>query len=274
MNHELITEVEPAVEGLFPGFDRPILCNAESLYPLHILDSQTLRMWVVLDEDLTVQPLSNCFDFLEKHEAGCQIQHIGLNNLVMNTNYKFITIDGVSLYYNQEQWMLENGIIPNQPFQIELYCRNYKLETMDGTEYDCDTKCQILKKLPVDPEAIINYWTEWTTAFADTKQRVATEVAASRHEIQNRTDLLEIRATWFWPDYYDEMQPPTAVCLILTSKFMPPPGTYCACRQLTSAENKNGDRIDALAKLKAKATAAFPQLASLDFTKIPQRTTW
>lgn len=65
----------------------------------------------------------------------------------------------VDFYDDQQQWLIENGISPCQPFLVKFYYpRGYRTWTDMGYEYDCDYEYEIVA---VEPWKLSKVRTVW-----------------------------------------------------------------------------------------------------------------
>jgi len=119
--------------SLLPVPGHPVIIGAGSKYPLIMLNSRAVRMWVQLDEDLRIEALSDfsrLSDFM--HEVWIFAQNASLDDLIQESNCASIKVGPHHFGYGHAQWALSEGLVPGQPFRVELFARHYMSEGPDG----------------------------------------------------------------------------------------------------------------------------------------------
>jgi len=129
------------------GWDYPHT-DAHPRYPGFYPSNHEAIVWVVLNRGFEITLLSPVIP--EDHEVGMFINETGLDNLFdIPSAYKKVENKNPALSYDypvgQYKWAKENGLSPNQPFQVSLYARHYISHGPDGDEGDCDTGVEILQ---------------------------------------------------------------------------------------------------------------------------------
>ena len=79
--------------SLLPVPGHPVIIGAGSKYPLVMLNSRAVRMWVQLDEDLRIEALSDfsrLSDFM--HEVWIFAQDASLDDLIQESNCASIMV--------------------------------------------------------------------------------------------------------------------------------------------------------------------------------------
>lgn len=253
------------------SIEHPLLFDAHTPYPLHILDSHAMRIWVQLDDEFSVELLSDCSPLNDyHHEMSIFVEEGSWDDAIVEHTSHYETIEGHLVSEGRARWGLENQIIPGQPFQVEVSARHYHYNTQEGTEYDCDVYCEILAKQAVAPELVAAFWENWVKGQEAHKAQIRLEVPLARLAVLRHPELLYVHEDWYWSEYYDDCMPPNAIRLSLHTSAEPVRangtrawGTHSV---LINAEDVTGDRDKAMAKLRVAVAKKYPMFANIEFT--------
>jgi hypothetical protein len=261
--------------SLLPVPEHQVVFGATTPYPLVMADSKTVRLWVELDDDLYVVPLSD-FQQLEPyaHEVWIFAADGGIADFFEPPTWGSTKVGPISFGCGREQWAMQEGLIPHQPFLVELYARHYMHETPEGAEGDCESHYEILQKTEANPEEAAKFWEKWAAAFHRMIDIAQDEVGKSHQAMRSRPDLLAIRRDPFWSEGYDDSTPPDGMRITLLSTLKPirPNGdpAYSDSHYLTSGESTKCRDEQAWVNLTEKVKKHHPQFAHVDLRKLPE----
>lgn len=91
----------------------------------------------------------------EDHWLGWWIDGCGLDETI---GCSWDLVQGVHWY--KEEWLLTEGIAPNQPFLVELKIYSYEYDTYYGREYDCEVTGEVIDIKSWLPEQVLAAWEE------------------------------------------------------------------------------------------------------------------
>jgi hypothetical protein len=244
-------------------------------YPLQIIDAECVRLWVKLDSDFSLVSISNLTKFQKlypEHSFAFFLQEAGLDSLV-DCPYQTVPIPGTNstITLQEELWALKNGIIPHQPFHIQVNLWNSVSNTPEGTEYDSGADIEILEILPVKHAA--KFWSNWHTQHNRYLQRLAAEIPLAEKTIRTHLGGLAIREEYYFADSYDDMAMPGGIRLTLYSRIEPVSQTGERLRQgqhfSISGESKDGKREIAMQNLQTNLGKYYPNFTEIPLEDIP-----
>ncbi len=266
------TEERP---GFLPAPGHPVILGAASRYPIIMLDSRTVRLWAELDDDLRVAPLSNfglLGDFL--HEVWIWAEDAGIADFFEPPSWGSVRVGCHLFGYGRAQWAMANGLMPHQPFQVEIYARHFMHETADGAEGDCEAHYEILQRRETDPLQAAGFWEEWFEALARQVALARDEIPTSRQAMLGRPDLLAIRAEPFWSEPCDDFSPPDGlrVTLLSTLKAVRSNGepAYGDSPHLATGESTKCRDEQAWSDLASEVRKSLPQFAHVNLEELPR----
>ena len=263
--------------SLLPVPGHPVIIGAGSKYPLVMLSSRAVRMSVQLDEDLRIEALSDfsrLSDFM--HEVWIFAQDASLDDLIQESNCASIKVGTHHFGCGHAQWALSEGLVPGQPFRVELFARHYMSEGPDGAEGDCEAYCKIFKKTGHDPKRAAGYWEKWFQELAHLAELAGVETSRSRQAMLGRHDLLAVRMAPFWSQTQSggDCSAPDGfrITLCSTLKPMRTDGSpaFSESIQLASGESAQCQDEKAWENLAAEVRKKLPQFAGVDLKKLPQ----
>ena len=230
---------------------------------IHILDSKHLQIWVQLDADFSIEVLSDLTQLDNYyHEVPYFIEEGGWDDLILDCQHTSEVIAGVRYGCPRANWALSNGLIPQQPFKVEVFVRHFISHSMDGDEGDCETSCEILEKTPIDKQIVIDFWSNWLHEQEAIKAQIRREVPASLKAITQHPELLYVTASWYWSDYYGECSPPNAVRLTLQTTLKPirkdGSTAYGGISHLVSGASEEGNMEEAWLRLEKTVLTTYP----------------
>ena len=263
------TPSEVSIADTRKSIDHPLVFDGHTEYPLHILDKNRLRLWVQLDEEFSIELLSDISHLSAyHHEVSIFTEEGSWDDLILEHNSHYETIEGHMVSDGMARWGLDNQLIPRQPFQVEVSARHYHYNTQEGTEYDCDINCEVLVRKDVSPDTAATFWENWLKEREVHKAQIRLEVPLARLAVLRHPELLYVHEDWYWSEYYDECVPPNALRLTLRTSAEPvrKDGTkaWGIHADLIHAEDVNGNRESAMVKLKAAIAKRYPMFADVE----------
>jgi len=264
--------------SLLPVPGHPVIIGAGSKHPLVMLNSRAVRMWVQLDEDLRIEALSDfsrLSDFM--HEVWIFAQNASLDDLIQESNCASIKVGPHHFGYGHAQWALSEGLVPGQPFRVELFARHYMSEGPDGAEGDCEAYCEIFEKTGHDPKRAADYWEKWFQELAHLAELAGVETSRSRQAMRGRPDLLAVRMAPFWSQTQSggDCSAPDGLRITLCSTLKPMRAdgspAFSESIQLASGESAQCQDEKAGRTWPPKFARSCRSLQSWTLKKLPQR---
>lgn len=247
-------------------------------YPLQIIDESTVRLWVKLDRNFDLVSLSNIDTFTDlypEHHFAYWVQESGLNELIDHPSSP-IVVPGTDhkIYLRNELWALHNGIIPQQPFRIEVTLWSEECHTQDGTEYDSGADAEILEIKPTTHAA--TFWAKWQKQQERFMIGLAKEIHQAESIVFSHLGGLAIREDSYYASGWDEMAMPDGLRFTLYSRIEPVDKDgrrLLLSHQLgTSGQSKHGKPEEALIDLKANIAKHYPQFKEIPIELLPRNT--
>jgi hypothetical protein len=115
-------------------------------------------LWVQLDDAFDVEALTDYTLLKDDHTVGYEIDNMSIGEVVC-LDQRWVSDQ--RLEFGRVSWALAHGLIPFQPFQVELFCHYYQTQTQDGAEWDCDCECEILERHGRSAEEVAEFYEKW-----------------------------------------------------------------------------------------------------------------
>ena len=255
---------------------KPVSFGLDTPYPLEVLDTHTVRLWVKLNEDLEIEPLSDLGPLETlNHHLTTYLEDDSLDRVIRGYPSALTKVGNHEFNYGDLTWARKTGFMPNEPLQVEISVEFYTSHGPEGEEGDCLTGHTFITK-PHNPESVEAYYEALKKAYDKAFERRARKLdrwhAVNKRGIETRADLLYLHSEVFWTENsYDEMAPPNARRIVVASRYnhtveghpTPGPSPYLASIEGPIFEP------GLIAKLKAKLAEKYPQFAHLDLNTLP-----
>ena len=168
-------------------------------------------------------------------------------------------------------WALEHGVCPGQPFLVELKPPHYSKCGWEYEEWDVEYYWDIVRRAPRSAKQSARAWAQWQTACTANRQAMCRAAARLKQRRARRVDEMFLQYDSFWTERYDEMSWPDGVVIRLCSKL----GHWGVLAEGRSDRKRTEERADARERaweaLIVDVKARLPHLDPDVLRKLPTR---
>lgn len=163
------------------------------------------------------------------------------------------------------RWAIEQGIAPGQPFLVEMAEPYYsKTVTMEGTEYDVEYDCQVVRVLPKSQTKAAASWDRFFKQRDTYLKAKWAEDDRLRHKAENDLSAMYIQAGFYFApgqSSYDDIEMPAGLYMRLYSN-------HGHGLQLGEGRDDNGSHDAAFANLVSTVVQRHPHITEESLKKV------
>lgn len=132
--------------------------------------------------DLDVETYMDGEDFNTKPDwLDYELGHLGWRD-ILSPQYRSPEVDDFTGTWNN--WALENGLCPLQPFLVEMKHPRYYRCSYEYEEYDVDYYWEIVQRAPRTAKQVVRAWKMWMRTCARTRRAWRKATATHAQSVQ------------------------------------------------------------------------------------------
>lgn len=245
---------------------------------INLYNEDSLRIWlrcvdggedVYLEqiEDRTVQDIGEVPEWFRE-----ELSQGGLDGMI---DHRHLTIEsGVGWVFAQTwtQWMLENGLVPGQPFRVGIDKPHYYKCSYEYDEWDCEWNSWIDAIEPWPAKRSLKALTNLqrrADAYRGSARRAMEELVEKR---KTDIDAMFLSRQWYWSSHAHTDSYPDGILVKLCTKHTDVKGFgKFSWGDMVQGRDDDGKYEVALANLIENAKKIVPHISEEQIRKMPSR---